>query len=491
MRKEAPHDWDVVVVGGGPSATHLLNSIDQSPDMLPMSILILDSAVHPEGGTPHADSSTALRVNMAESKHDFAGQMSFAEFREMFGGDHKPALRADLARYCFHVKDNVVRSLIRKGFQIASKRQRAISLTREHSEKRGRWKLTLQNGEQITAQNVILATGHNRPSLPPNVRPVDGITERISYYDGRASFAKDLASDDRVLILGTGPGATDAARIAIEDVGVDATIFLASTHGMISAVQCTEPPSPEILGDVEDYVRVIENGEPLSLPQLSNGLHQIFARHAPGFDYSAVKKTPPDALLALVRCMGEAQENMPARETLEAIGAAAPRIWRRLTEDAKAEFLRDHKRIYMVNRHAMPRPTAMWLAARLAENRMHIAQTLAPIEVSSDAVLARLRLLPGGEKEMTFDRLVVATGPEYLLSRCQSPLIRQVLQTGLARTASIGGREVGGFLTKDFELVGMEGVYAMGSLVYGEDLAIHSFPALTRHGRLIAGRVSR
>ena len=144
----------------------------------------------------------------------------------------------------------------------------------------------------------------------------------------------------------------------------------------------------------------------------------------------------------------------------------------------------------------MPMGAARWLAARLAEARLRVGKLMSPVTVSSDGISVSLDILPGGAASVRYDRFVIATGPEYRLSKSRNPLIRQMLECGLAKLCvarSSDGRDVelGGFLTSGLELVDLPRVYAMGAAVRGEYFAVHSFPALRRHARMILDGIER
>ena len=86
---------------------------------------------------------------------------------------------------------------------------------------------------------------------------------------------------------------------------------------------------------------------------------------------------------------------------------------------------------------------------------------------------------------MQYRWIVLATGTEYCVTRSENPLIRQLLETGLARPCFAGDLEIGGLETTNLQLNGLPDVFAMGALVRGEDFAVHSFPALVRHAKSI------
>jgi uncharacterized NAD(P)/FAD-binding protein YdhS len=219
------------------------------------------------------------------------------------------------------------------------------------------------------------------------------------------------------------------------------------------------------------------SGEPASLELLAERLGHMLRGEHRGFSLARLVREArtADPLTRLREDIAEAESGGPAwRLALEAIGAHAPRIWRWLGPLQQERFLREEdglwQRLYYVKRHAQQRGTAVWLRERMEEGRITVGS-------------ARDGNLPA------YDRIVVATGPEYHALRNSNPLIRQMLRDGLAQScAAPSGYELGGLWTRNLQLANSPGIWAMGSLVRGEEFAVHGYPSLERHARIIAAQ---
>jgi uncharacterized NAD(P)/FAD-binding protein YdhS len=479
----------ILVAGGGPAAIHLLAAVAQASENRKIDVgevVLVDPALHPEGGSPHSDPSPALRVNMRTELHDISGQIRFKQFLAEFGGaETEPPLRADLGRYCAHVKQAAVKKLERKGIGVRSVRDEVVGL--EGNAVDG-FQFRCRSGRTERGWRVVLATGNPPPKLPANVKVEESAAWRVSCYNGSTEFARLIRPEDAVVVVGTGPSGIDIARHLIEVEGHQAPITLVSRTGTLSAVQL-EGTAPQSLRDeLRDTLAHLRGGKITRLEMLKV-FEPIFADFDPNFDLGALAGTPPDALADLEQKIEEAAKDEPRwRLAVDVFGQLAPEIWGAMDEFARIQFASNSGmvRAYYTNRHAMQAATARWQVSVMKTGQVRVgAIGEGGIEVGEGGVCCTATLLPGGEANLKAGHLVVATGPEYRLSVSQNPLIRQMLDEGLAEPYRLGNLEIGGFRTQGLELAGLPGVFAMGALVRGEYYAVHSFPALGRHAKTI------
>ena len=485
-------EQQLLVAGGASAAIHLLAEIayraGSNQEINLKKIVVIDKAVHPEGGSPHSDPSPALRVNMRTELHDYRGQLPFREFLSRFGGaEADPPLRADLGRYSAHVKEAAVQQLLGAGIEVKFVRDEVIRL--EGNLVDG-YRAVGRSGRTEKGSRVVLAAGNPPPQLPPNVKVSPSGTWRVNYYNGATEFTRWIRPHEPVMVLGTGPSGIDVARHLIEQEGHQAPIYLVSRTGTLSAVQLASPAPKELVDEIRDTLEYLKRGQVTRLDLLRHFFEPVFEAYDPNFQLELLGATPPDALADLVAKIEQAARNEPRwRLAVDAFGSLSPEIWRALDEYAKVEFIENKPlvRAYYTNRHAMQPATARWLAGVMKTGQVRVGSVgQGVIQVGDHGVATPVTLLPGGAVEVNAEHLVVATGPQYELSKSRNPLIRQLLDEGLAETYQIGQREIGGFRTQGLEVVGMPGVFAMGALVRGEDYAVHSFPALARHAKIIA-----
>ncbi len=462
----------VVLPGGGPACVHLLAELAQTGAGRRIErVTVLDPRSPSEGGTPHSDPSPAFRVNMRNSLHDIPGYLGFEAFLTAHGGaEWNPPLRGDLGRYTAFVAEEARRRLRAQGCEVVRVEAAAVAVHKRND----RYMVEDSLGGLTEGGRLVLATGHEPPPAPPDVVGSRG----LSFYTGDSSFARKISPSDRVGVLGTGPGAIDVARFLIEEAGVEQPVTLHSRNGLLSAVQTEHGADEEVLREMERIVRELEGaGGAVALEEVAARFGGFLRSVDPAFDYEAIEREGSEGggLALLSRDIEAARAGGPAwRLGLEAIGQYAPRIWRLIGPEQQARLLRHPAwmRLYYTKRHAMQMGTAVWLAERMREGRIEV-----------------LRAEAGGDGLRGYDRVVVATGPEYRASLTRNPLLRQMLSTGLARPCrSDDGFELGGLQTRDYQLADAPGIWAMGSLVRGEDFAVHAYPALARHARAIVAQ---
>ena len=454
----------IIVAGAGPAAVHLLAELANASAAPPLSIALLDPRCPPEGGTPHSDPSPSLRVNMRNELHDIPlpGHPSFAEYLRAAGVAYdEPPPRYALGQYTASVARLACAKLRERGCSIVRVPERALSAQAEG----GGYRVRYGSGTVFGAR-LVLATRNEPPSLPAGIPP----GPHVSYYTGDGSFADGIGPSEQVGVIGTGPGAMDVARYLLEDRGHRSPIVLYSRQGLLSAVQTPRPVERRLQKTVGALVTELEErAGPVSLEALAAQFEPLLRREDASFRFSALlERSEPVAQLR--RDLEEAAQGGPAwRMVLEAIGAFAPRLWRRMGPGEQERFMTNQLwlRLYYVKRHAMQSQTARWLLEQMERGRVRVSTSR-----------------PAG------DRLVVATGPEYRVSRTTNPLVGQMVEARLAEAYRNGpdGFEIGGLRTRGFQLVGAPGVWAMGALLRGEDFAVHGYPSLARHAKAIVAQ---
>ncbi len=412
---------------------------------------------------------------MRLSLHSVPGQVGFEAYLSQIGASQfDPPLRSDLGRYTSHVAENAIAQLRKLGCKVHRVLASAVAV-HPIGNVPG-YVVRDANGGSWPATHVILATGHQPPSLPAAFAKVD--PARISFYTGDTAFANRIAPNDKVLVIGTGPGGIDVARHLLQEHGVAGPIHIRSRHGLLSAVQTPDPVAPELVREVGAILTGLErSGVSPTLELLGAKLLPLLQRASPGWNFQEFveRATSVDPLVQLNQDIAEAAEGGPAwRMVVEAVGSHATRIWKWLGPVQQERFMTEQngqfQRLYYTKRHAMLAGSARWLADRLAEGSVTVGSTSAGLPA--------------------YDKIVIATGPEYRISKTTNPVIRQMLDSGLARPCHAPSGELGGLWTQDCQLRTAPGIFAMGSVLRSEFYAVHGYPALDLHARIILAQLS-
>ena len=459
--------YSLIIVGGGPAAIHILAEYGrQDQTDVPSSVIIIERSNRGPGGSAHSSSSKAFRVNMRTALHDIPGHVPFCDFLRLDGGTQDdPPTRFDLGRYVKHVAEEAERRLAAKGCPVRHVADIARNLTRED----GAYRIDLEVGPSVTADVVILATGNEAPVVAEWTRSEVPQTS----YDGGTDFALNISRSDEVLVKGTGPGGIDVARYLIEDLHIQNPVHLTSRGGLLSAVQTMNPISADLEAEANHVVARIVSSGSCTFLHLVGEAGAFLRRVDPGFDYERLARTPKSPLVQLQEDIEAAQKNGPRwRLALEALAVNAPALWQVLDNAGKAEMFRNDewRRLYYTKRHAMQLSTALWLEQSLRGGLITVGLVKSTVPAHN--------------------RIVLATGPEYNVSKSQNPFLQKLLATGIAAPCMVNGEEIGGFATTNFQVGDAPRLFAMGALVRGQDFAVHSFPALARHARAIVAQLN-
>lgn len=454
-----------VIPGFGPSTVHLLASTCLQPrHRLPDRIFIIDPDPMLRGGTAHSHPSSSFRVNMRIDLHDIPGQAPFADFLQEQGVSLlAPPARYWLGEYVKRVAAQCIDNLRRKGVHVEHILGEAVEM-----EARGAsYVVHLRDRAIIEGTAVVLATGNERPNTDLVVT-----SKPIVAYAGGADFARGIHADQKALVLGTSLGGIDVARYLIHDLGVVHPVALRSRSGMLPTVQTALPANEAMKAEAHAVVIRLKAMAPFGLSTLAEHINHFFTMVDPTFDWQAITERLPAFDQLRVDLAAAAAGGPKWRTALEAVATEMPALWRALQPSERKRFLANPRwvRLYYTHRHAMPMATAQWLLQQYDDGRITVDTT--------DAAFP------------DHDYVVVATGPEYRISRTANPLLKNLLASGFVTPCEIEGYELGGLKTEGFGIIGHPNVYAMGALVRGEDFAVHSFPALRRHAAEIVDRLT-
>ncbi|HEY8581861.1 MAG TPA: FAD/NAD(P)-binding protein [Capillimicrobium sp.] len=255
-----------------------------------------------------------------------------------------------------------------------------------------RTRLVLRTGAPIACDAVVLALG-NLPAPPPAWLLDD---PRVA-PDPWAPGVLDGPPAGRTLLVGTGLTAVDAA-ISIAARDDRAEIVATSGTGQLPCAQLpgrrpAAPPPMLPPGDLalEEVVGLVRR--------------HIADATADGYDW---------------------------RDAIDGLRPAIPELWRRMSVEDRRCFVREHARAWELHRHRM----APEVAARIRELRdarrlwlstgrvVGLRATPRAIEAQLDGPRARV---------LTVDRVVVCAGPCTDVTATPDPLVRRLLDRGLAR----------------------------------------------------------
>lgn len=298
--------------------------------------------------------------------------------------------------------------------------------------------IRLDTGEVVEARALVLALGNLAPTPPPVLAGLSGDVLRADPW-GPAAI-EDLAPDAHVLLVGTGLTAVDVA-ISLDQSGFKGQITALSRRGLIPHAHAAEGP----------HVR------PVSRPaERGSWLLRHVRRRAGGVGW---------------------------RHAVDELRPHTQSLWRLHDKAGQARFLRHLRAWWDVHRHRLA-PAVAEHVARLTQGRMTVA---AGRIVTAREEKGRVEIAWRGRGEdalrtLTADRIILCTGPEGDITRCDNVLLNALVEQGLARPDA---HRLGLDVDHGARLIGRDGrahdaLFAVGPMTKGAEWEIVAVPDIRR-----------
>lgn len=296
-------------------------------------------------------------------------------------------------------------------------------------------RLRLSDGSILSADAVVLATGHDPQTLPPAMPAIDPWSEAA--LDG-------LAPDAPVLVLGTGLTMADVV-LSLWRSGHRGRILALSRRGLLSHAHADAQPVAVARSEVSF-------GAPLS--ELLHWVRRIARRcEAEGGDW---------------------------RSAVDALRPHTRSFWQSMTVEQRRRFLRHARPWWDVHRHRMAPSVADMIGTLIAEGRLVIlgAKVIAADTAGNRIIVTLRRRGTMATERHEFARVINCTGLPDDPRRSPNPAIRALLARGLAHVDSLA---IGLDLTADNAVVRSSGepsqrIFAVGPLARGAFWEIIAIP---------------
>src|ERR1700757_3333466 len=258
--------------------------------------------------------------------------------------------------------------------------------------------LTLDNGCELRADLIVLATGNFDPA------PLPGITKAASdlgLYRHNAWVAKtyeELDPDAPVALIGTGLTGVDVV-LRLRELGHRGRIIALSRHGIF--------PNRH-----DDYT-------PLSS--------------------SVIPSDTPATCVAYLRALRMAiHEGAEWRAAIDSLRDTTNELWLRLPIEEKKRFRRHLQRRWDVVRHRMAPPIADIIESELRNGTLEIREgNLEAVDATPAGACISVRA-HGDSKSFYADRVINCTGPSMNYRRVPSTLLQNLFKRGLVTSGPLG-----------------------------------------------------
>lgn len=393
----------IAIVGAGFSGTllalHLLRRCPAST-----AILLIESNSQFGLGTAYATGNANHLLNVA------AGRMSAFhdrpdDFLEWLHGGQEaaPALRACGAgtyaprgAYGAYIRDLLNREIGQDAKERRLKLVRGRVLALEETAQGVI--LRLDRARQLAADIVVVATGHFPPEAPADI-PASLIASGLYQPDPWNPGAwADLEPEASVLMIGTGLTMVDSV-ISLLDQGHRGPIHALSRRGLLPA----RHPDPGLASPPR----------PAHFPTRLIDLTRALRRHG----------------------LAARSAGLPWQPVVDSIRPFTQDLWLALSDADRARFLRHLRPWWDIHRHRMAPAVAARIEACRRSGQLTIyAGRIGSIEPGNcEARVHFARRFSGAPISLEVTRIVNCSGPGCDFDRVTDPLMRYLLDHGLAR----------------------------------------------------------
>jgi uncharacterized NAD(P)/FAD-binding protein YdhS len=334
---------------------------------------------------------------------------------------------------------------------------------------KGAWRVTLDDGREVAARNLALATGNGRPAR----FAIPGLDDDRMVQDpwgpeAEARLAQAARSDAPVLLVGTGLTMVDVV-LTLDRLGHRGPVTAVSRRGLVPRAHApgvTPTPAP----DVADV---------------------------------------PGELSAATRWLRERAGAEGWRSAVDSLRPVSQQLWARWPGEVKARFVRHARPWWDVHRHRIAPQVARLLAQEIADGRLTIMAGRVG-EAKGDVVRVRPRpsrrrfAAPQDERGIAVPAALAVncTGPSERLEASGNPLLRQMLADGLIAPGPLG---LGIACGEDGEVLRHApargaaaaqderdgGLWALGPLAKGEFWEISAVPDIRVQAERVARRIAQ
>jgi uncharacterized NAD(P)/FAD-binding protein YdhS len=258
--------------------------------------------------------------------------------------------------------------------------------------------LTLDNGCELQADLIVLATGNFDPAPLPGITKAASDSGLYRHNAWAADTYEALNPDAPVALIGTGLSGVDVL-LRLRELGHRGRISAVSRHGVF--------PNRH-----DDYT-------PLSS--------------------SAIPSDTPATCVAYLRVLHTAiREGAEWRAAIDSLRETTNELWLRLPIEEQKRFRRHLQHRWDVVRHRMAPSIADIIESELRNGTLEIREgNLEAVDATPAGACISVRA-HGDSKSFYADRVINCTGPSMNYRRVPSTLLQNLFQRGLVTSGPLG-----------------------------------------------------
>jgi uncharacterized NAD(P)/FAD-binding protein YdhS len=429
----------VAIVGGGASGTILAVQLARRG----IRSALIDGSGRMGRGVAYSTKDDAHLLNVrAEVMGAFAGEpLDFAIWLEKRGEGEKRdfARRRLFADYLGELLDGAVRS-----GQVEAVQATAVGAERVEDS----WHVSLDNGEAVTAEALVLAIGNQEPS---SLRAFEGCGPRYigNPWGSQAQAAvRDLVeTGGSALLVGTGLTMVDLV-LSLDAAGHDGRIVALSRRGQVP--------------------RSHTEYEPMSVER---------------------DALPLGDLRSMFRWVRTRGGEVGWRAAVDSLRPHSHAVWQTLPRDQQQRFMRHARPWWDVHRHRIAPEVGATVARLVAGGFLEVvAGRVVAATPISDGIEVEYRKRQAPElRSERFSYVFNCTGPLQAIERTRDSLLRQLLEAGRIRPDQLG---IGVAVDEHSRVEPSSRLWALGPLTKGRYWEIIAVPDIREQAALVADDIA-
>jgi len=261
-------------------------------------------------------------------------------------------------------------------------------------------RLALSDGMTVHSEKVVLALG-NPASCPTPSLLRRGLEDRWHLSPWLGDALRVRFAGERILLLGTGLTAVDAV-LALHNQETACQVYMLSRRGILPKIHnlrvlVEAPPTLRSRGNLRRLVHEVRG-------------HIEAARQA----------------------------DLCWRAIVDGLRPISNDIWEELSMDDRQRFVRHLKKYWEPHRHRMAPEIRERLDGYQASGALQIIAGRLQERLNGPVTQLRISLKSGGERVVEVDRIISCTGIQESYTNSPRPLIRSLMEKGLARANDLG-----------------------------------------------------
>ncbi len=414
----------VIIVGGGYSGTMAAAELARRG----IASTIVDGSGRAGLGTAYSTSENAHLLNVIAAKMG-AWADKPEDFADAVAAEYEPDAYVPRRRYGEYL------SAILHDARATGLVSLASSEARSAERDGDGWAVMLADGSRLTGQALVLALGNQPPLPPPLARalPPELFVNDPWSDAGRRAIVKGAASGGDVLLIGTGLTMVDMV-LSLDEARLRGRITALSRRGLIPRAHAEHGVAPVTLEEV-----------------------------------------PQGSLRRLWRWVLNRGAAVGWRAAVDSLRPHSQLLWQSLSQAEQRRFLRHVRPWWDVHRHRIAPGVAGRIKRLVQLGQLEIVagrvtDMWAGNQMVGVAIKGRGKAEP---VEHQFALAVNCTGPLGSITASKDPLIRSLLEQGLAKPDALDlGLEVDG----NSRIPGAERAWAVGPLSKGRFWEITAVP---------------